>query len=487
MGRDAWKWELGALVGLSLLVRGIASLREQLLFGDAPYFISIARAFGAGHWEAALAQDHHPLTSLLMAAVAALSAVDLETAGRVVSVASGGIAVGALYLFARSAFDRTTALVAGLLLAGHPRTVAVSSSVQSDGLYLALFLLGVLGTWRALERGRSLPALGAAIACGLAYLTRPEGLAVGLVFLGWLWADWLRGRVATGAAARLSAVFLAPALALVAAYVIGMQQVGGSWMLSGKKSALALIQIDSAIASPTVLLEVLRGVTWDGVRAAHPALLVFALLGLARGRPERATLFVLSFAGLFLALLVGVYLEAGYISRRHWLGPVALIFPLAARGALDLGRLLGRHVRSPGLQSAGRLGFVALLVAFALGRVLLAREDPGKLATKHAGLWLRDSAPGSVVAARRLRTAYYATAERFVDIHSRLTPRRTIEELRAEGVEYLVLDATLWRRYRVGPQEAVREVHRVEHPDGSVLVLRLEAGPPPGDGRSTSR
>jgi 4-amino-4-deoxy-L-arabinose transferase-like glycosyltransferase len=69
----------------------------------------------------------------------------------------------ALFAFARRAFGPRVALVAAALLAFHAGAVETSGDVQSEGLYVALFLAAVAALWRALDEGRLDSALAAGV------------------------------------------------------------------------------------------------------------------------------------------------------------------------------------------------------------------------------------------------------------------------------------------------------------------------------------
>ena len=187
---QVWLCALGiGLLGIAL--RAIASALEGDIFNDGPVFISAAESLARGDLDGLLRSPQHPVTSSLIAALSASTTLDPETAGRVLSVGFGGAAGALLYGLARDQFGARIALVAGLLFAIHPRLIATASNVQSDGIYLFPLLLAAWLAWRALEAGRTGAALGAGLACGLAFLTRPEGVSVGVVLLAWLGLDAL--------------------------------------------------------------------------------------------------------------------------------------------------------------------------------------------------------------------------------------------------------------------------------------------------------
>lgn len=175
------------LIALALGLRALEWARTDVIFNDGPTFLSIAHAFGRGDVAGGLAHPFHPLyplaVALLRGAVPLPEGDALVAAAGIVSVISGGVAVACLWLWLRDAFGRGAAAVGALALAVHPGAVGMAADVQSDGLYLALFLASVMLLWRGLARRSASAAAAAGGLSALAYLTRPEGLAVAAIGL----------------------------------------------------------------------------------------------------------------------------------------------------------------------------------------------------------------------------------------------------------------------------------------------------------------
>ena len=467
------------VVSATMVLRLWHATNDPLIYNDGPEFIAIANGFLAGELSQAISHAFHPMTSALIALVVAATGLDPETAGRAVSIAGSGAAAAALYLLAHRLFGRSVAVVAGMLFAVHPRMVAVGSGVQSDGLHLAFFLWGALAAWRTLDGGRLWLAVTAGFATGLAYLTRPEGVAVGVVFLGWLAYDVASRRVPAARVLKLAFAFLGTLLLVAAPYLFSLRTTTGTWTLTQKKD-LGEIMTFSPEATSTLpdsegAAEALQEVIIDGFRAMMPVFGALGLLGLASiGRP-RSVVYLLSFGALFFIVLLGVRLEADYISRRHWLAPVALALPLVAQGLLHLSQLVGQRVaRSFGLPG----GAVAILVAVIGGSAVLSGLPPtelDKLARKEAALWLRNHRRPSAVAAHRAREAYYAGA-RHVPFAPLSPGPGLLPTLAERGAEFLILDETRVVAALGAPPPAGSVVHRVDYSGGSVLVIRLGAG-----------
>jgi 4-amino-4-deoxy-L-arabinose transferase-like glycosyltransferase len=479
-----------------------------VLFTDGPRFIHLARVIAQGDWERALEHPFHPLYPALMAALQPLAGT-WERAGAYVGIVAGTAAVAAAYALLRPGFGRIGARIGALLLAVHPRAIEYSGDVQSEALYLALWLGALASLWRALERRSPRAALGTGLLAGLAYLTRPEGagvLLVGALLAGF---EWLRSRWSLRQTALWgTALGLGAALAM-APYVAYQSARHGGLVLTQKKSIGTLVGVpalDTAGGDP--IEEELPGEQWIAARAAlsgstsGPApfptenarvgppgpgrallelaqrllssaryeLALLCVLGLlaARGRPGfRAGFFGVS-AGLYLVVLWGLLVSTGYVSHRHVL-PVSLLgLGYGALGVPALGALLLAPLRARGSPrpSAALATGVALALVCASGLVQGAR--PGRvnaLADRRAGEWLRERVPpGHSVASVKRRVAFYAGAPH-TDLRMAPSEAALLAYLHASSAAYVVVDEhqrpELLRMTAHEP-DALRLVHTAE-------------------------
>lgn len=252
MGRGALA--LAALAGAAALLRWLVWQRTVVLFDDGPRFLAIARAIDAGWWSAALRDSFHPLYPALAAGLhRALGLPDSarawEDAAAAISAAAGAATLVFLFPLLRDAFGRGPAWAGAILLAVHARAVEYGSDVQSDGLYLACFAAGLWAGWRAWRTGRAGWAAAAGLGSGLAYLTRPEGLGLGLVIGALGLGAIARGRWRLGAGLAWLGALGAAILLCVAPYAWALHEVTGTWALTHKKSVAALASAE-VLATP---------------------------------------------------------------------------------------------------------------------------------------------------------------------------------------------------------------------------------------------
>lgn len=421
-----------ALAALALASRWWSWQQTAVVFNDGPRYLRQAQAILDGQWAVALTEPYHPLYAVLASGVASLG-VGLEDAAAWVSITAGSAAIVVLFALLRDAFGSPYDWLGALLAAIHPRAVEFSSDIQSEGVYLAFFLLAVWLGWRALERGSPRDAAATGVAAALAFWTRPEGIgvAMGAAVLApwWAWrAEWGLARTTRWLAALGVAVLVG-----VGAYTVALHVATGEWRATQKKVVLAPATLPASAAPSGATKEAMpvreppalrtlrprTGATlaaaiddlWTTARStARPVVLVgFAIALIAlRGRCGRRGLWLLGLAAAYCVLLMWLLLTAGYVSRRHILPPLLPLFGYAALGLATLWAYTGgRAQRLRRLASPAPLLIVAMLaVPF---QIQPRRID--KLAERNAAEWLAAQPPGAAsdaVAGIGGRIGYYA-------------------------------------------------------------------------------
>jgi hypothetical protein len=476
-----------------------------------------------------LAHVYHPLYPLAIVPAHALG-LPWEAAGAAVSVAAGVAAVVFLHAFLRDAFGPPVALVGAVLFAVHPQAIRDGSDINSDGLYVALFLVAVWRTWRALEApSASSAALGGVLA-GLAYLTRPEGLLVvvgGVVVAGLRAA---RGRLRPLAFVVWAAALLVGSATCVLPYASALRAQTGEWQLTAKKSAAVLSGLASSgtVDAPPPGLEPWRPEAAQSGRALAPAdpaaravaprpgsepgpaqasqrraerstdnpiqqylrrarrsaryeLLAFLAVGLVAslGRPGPRAIYVGTLFALHAVVLLQLVLQYGYVSRRHWFPAFAITLGYAAIGVTLVGRAI-LALLPVGRASPGAAAAVGLCLAVAIA--LAQQREPRQLderAARSAAEWLAVHRDGrGAVAAHHGRTAYYAGAP-WVSLGAALEKRKPLQALEGEGARYLIVDdAEELERLGLARDGPARMLHRVETGGRQAWVFEIAGRDP---------
>lgn len=411
-----------------------------------------------------------------------------ETAGRLVAFLSGVVLVLPTYLLGERLFGWRVALVAGMIVAVHPLLLALSVTVLSETLFLSLMMGGLYWGWLAVESSRPWPAAFAGVALGLAYLTRPEAIAllgpIGLVVLVGFWQERMR-------AVQRMALLVSAFLLFALPYVVFLHAETGQWRLEPKSSDNYAFGIARLEGRP--LGEIAFGVDEDLTERGLSMRSNVEVIQSTKVEPARAVQFLMQEARLnfpsvvssmmngrslgspllFWLLILGVFaqpwgagrfLKEGYVlctliilitplaTLHFWyiryLAPVLPLLSLwSARGVLVLADWVAETALLSHRLPQWRLGVTAgvigmallILVRLATPEVAAAPEfTAGDVAVKRVGLWIKAREPGAVrVMDYSTVTPFYASA--VMVPYPYASPETALRYLDAKGVKYVVV------------------------------------------------
>ncbi len=159
---------------------------------------------------------------------------DCELAGRTVAFFAAVALVPIIYSVTNVVFGRGAAIIAGAMAAAHPFLVAMSSAVYVESLYGALLMFGAYWTLRLSQSPQLLYAGLSGLFFGLAYLTRPEGLAyISLAFLAIL-ANAVIGKIKWTQGLALVAMVMFVSGVLAIPYITYLSINSGGLHIEGK-------------------------------------------------------------------------------------------------------------------------------------------------------------------------------------------------------------------------------------------------------------
>lgn len=521
------RWPLLIVVACAVAVRIWSWSWAVQMTNDGVDFLWQAQRLLAGEVELMLRHPYHPLTATFIAGLSWITG-DVLSAAVTVSVLSGAVIVIAAHDLARMAFPhlRSAGLFAAILAALHSRTVIYTSDVQSDGLFLALFLLAVRMAFAGIERGVCRRRLAlAGLLSGLAYLTRPEGLFVALPVGLWALAAWRRSDIPRARIASGVAAFALVLIVVALPYVMFVHHTTGIWGISmkpslsavglaesgnytappkespisspkvrrakkapvqpnappdtpqpkqGSLSPLALVLTDSKSVTPASLAETF-GLYVNTLRAD---VFVFAMVGLVIlwGRRRRLAQLLICITTVWLALSAFHLVQSTYLSARHVMELVVLCLPLAG-AAMASAWSSARQGKRP---STGLRCLVVLsLFAMFWSGVRPRHADHGP--RLEALAWVRtQTAEDERIGVHRRKDGWYAQRSVLVV----LTPpdeQNLASRMKRYQVRYLVFDIGRIQRHMPHWLEGgMREVRRFGEPGQAGEVIVLEAVPAEG-------
>jgi hypothetical protein len=435
---------------------------------DSAHYLWCAQTMAAGAYDHALGSfaGLHPLYPLMIACVSSLTG-DAVLAGSVVTILAGSAAVVPLYFLVRIWWNDRVAFWTACLYAVDPTYALESADIMTTGLYLALFLAALVLFVSSIRFDRVSHAFLAGFAAGGAYLTRPEGVLLPILFMAGTVVILVRmrrektenghasmrglktvgasgGRLAWGLLAALAAFGV-----MAGPYMLWMRSVSGRWLITMRPVHSGLVesvrQADPARVEVPVPIEVkdpapeemhrtdpersgsnagksypvqdpflYSVVKHVGSRLLYPSLVPLLLIGFwswrrQGGRPACLILLVVLTCVCWIPPIVMSGVHGYPLSHRYLLTGMLFVLPWMAAGVATVTDLLapreGKRWRSP-LRTAV---FSLLVISIGLKTWKPHRWD--EAAYVEAGRWVSSQSEGGCrVASSREKIAFYAGA-----------------------------------------------------------------------------
>lgn len=231
---------MGILASGALLFRLAFLSAPRVLTGDEGHYAESLFRFLHGSFLEGVS-DYWSFLYPFAAIPFGLLAHDAETGLRLLSAASGAALVVPSFMIARRFWGSRAAVFSGLFIALLPNLISFSTAAITESLYSFLLLCALFLFLRGMDEGVMRPYAAAGALLGLAYLVRPESIAVLVLFA--LFA--LAGRRSAGPGASFAARARRPiVMALLFAvvllpYFFLLRGATGEWT-SGSKAAVNL-------------------------------------------------------------------------------------------------------------------------------------------------------------------------------------------------------------------------------------------------------
>lgn len=214
--------------------------RFALCFDEVNY-VKLAASVAREGFPQGLHPYWPPLYPMLVGLLAKIS-YHPEAIARGVSIISGVAVLPVVYSYVRSFLNRSTAILALLLLGMFPALAYSDTAAQTESLYTLLTLSGVFLGWRALERNSWRRAGVAGILFGFGYLLRPEGVGYVIVLCVVLGFLFITGKNSRKRWIGMFAVVIMGFMIISTPYLLYLRNVTGQWTLSTKGRANQLGQ-----------------------------------------------------------------------------------------------------------------------------------------------------------------------------------------------------------------------------------------------------
>lgn len=356
-------------------------------------YIPSAELFLDGRFKEALMRPQLPLYPMLMALVAWITGLDLELAGRALSVLCFVLSAPAMFLLARLVTGSTNAaIVSVVFLISNPQLLVSSVDCLKESLFICLILWGNYLVMKWAESGDSRKKAFFLVGSVLIVLACAVRTIAVFFIVTWLLL-WVFHKK-QGFLFRLLLLLL-PVVLAVSMVVI----FSGSPFFERK--GFAIFTLLSVLPGPRGILEGIPLAIMLFLKIGGPLVMCFAFAGFFLSEKTRYLQHALIVLGLFFILFV---MMGRWTSDRYVLSPVIWLYPLAAN-AVVLSWGSSHKIAKFAAVLAVASGILAWLHAASIP------PDPARVARKHAGQWILDQlGPGQRVYTNRPRIGYYARA-----------------------------------------------------------------------------
>lgn len=384
---NAWPRTAFCLIAACLFAIGyqysVAS-RSPIIARDGLLFIRVAKALSIAPGETMRAQAQHPgypAAILLVRQFLPKSSGrgDLDwwiLAGRLVAGTCGVLCILVIWLLTREVFSQSAANVAALLFSVLPVVQENAADVLSDVPHLLFYLLSAWTACKAVASGRWAWYCLTGILSGIAFLIRPEGLAVAMILCALTAVGFLitSGRPKSHRVLNLIVVILAVS-AIAGPYMLYTGRV--SRKISDKLvlppsatqqrkvdlgdaphkdaisrridyAAVGVANLDAANHSFNRLAVAARALAGEYAERANFLILPLFLVAVWPRRIHVSLaghMVIWPLAGLHCALLIWLFMVAEYLDRRHVIPLVVLSLPAASAGTIYLANLIHTGIR----------------------------------------------------------------------------------------------------------------------------------------------
>lgn len=421
------------LLAISAVLRLYVALHTAVIAIDGVEYIHCAKAYADLDFTSALGHIYPPLYPILTALLHSLLR-DWEVAGQMLSLIAGVALIIPVYLLIKRLYGRRVALIAAFIASFHPQLVLHSAQVRTESLYFLLVALSIYFGWRALTEGRKFFFFLLGLFTSLAYLTRPEGIVILLLFLVWTLSG-LASKPAIPPLKRFIGIgcSLIPTVLLAGCYVLLISNIKPEeplgFRLTLKQDVARILGYNKFILEQEggglafeepLFTDFLK--RWGSnyiqllgrllSKALHPLFTLLLLAGIfihtTVRRQKRFELFILVYVILFIGLFALVR-----VSIRH---PTQMITPLlflAAIGLTEVNEYLRCRFNLTSTQSRLLFGTLCLLIVVAFLQQFAAPRRGYLAAVRNCGEWIKEKGPyhRPRVATDWARVAFYADGD----------------------------------------------------------------------------
>jgi len=463
------------LIGLTILavvVRLYGVMTAQIITPDGVRYIENARLIASGNFSKISESSFFNLFPFIIVLFQKVFH-DWETAGRLVSVVFGSIAIIPFFLLIRLLIDSRIAAIASLFYIISPRLVEYSTDVLREPVFWCFSISSLYFAWRGIAQKRLLSLMLAAMFVVLASFTRLDGAALILVILLWMVWHYFDGKIQLKSLFAMMFVFIISFPLIASPFLIVLKNNLGKWdfgLIGEKLPRLILthdVEQDLELKQEVINITSYRFRTFYDMAERHKYEIYFSEAVYKFAKSLHLVFFILFLFGVIkrryipynkgeipiliwmLVFFLSIYVymvKTCYLSTRHGLLISIPALLWASIGFFELKeRIL--HFGNEKLKNIAPFSRYAALMLFVLILAILlpntlSPSGKDKIELKRAGMYLKGLGYSKARFAGEhslLRVAFYTGAE-FVTIPA-MSDYKTFERfIKENNADFIMVD-----------------------------------------------
>ncbi len=381
---------LAARVFLVLTARGVAT--------DGCAYGWLAMEFAEGNFREVFNSAYPPLLPIFTVGASYIFR-DFELSARMVSCLFGSLTVFPLFFLIKDIFDKKTALMTVLFFIVHPYLSQASGEVLTEALYFFFVTSIAFLSWIAIQKSKHTLFLLVGLLLCLASLTRPEGVALTFLVLGWI---WLKGTNRLKNALRwklISSLFcLSVFIVVLLPCLFYIHQETGVWQINiRQQAAINLIRQEGMIGVINRFYRHTPKMLYFLSKAYYPVFLIFLFFGVIKRKMFKG--FRIGEAYILSFILLGILIVMAFtgVTDRYFYSFIPMALCWAAAGFWEIDYRLQQKFKdkslSVGKGGISRFSIIILVIVMAVCLPKGLRPIRGHRAIqKKVGYWLKENA-----------------------------------------------------------------------------------------------
>ena len=473
---------IAGLAALAFIIRFYGVISANVITPDGVHYIEAAKMIASGNLQKISDFSFFNLYPFLIVAFQKVFH-DWDTAGRMVSVFFGSLAIIPFFLLIRELINNRIAFMASIFYIISPRLVEYSSDVLREPAFWFFSITSLYCAWSAISRKKLIFLLLAGFFVSMAIFTRFEGVALLLIILLWMIWYCLDGRINVKNLIVMIFVFVISFPIIAFPFLFALKKNLGKWELGlvGEKLP-RLILVNEADKDLELKEELINKtsyrfrafldmskrhqyltcfseVIYKFIRSFHIVFFILLLFGVIKRKYipySKGEIPIIIWTLVFFLTAYAYTLKTFYLSTRHGLlmGIPALMW--ASIGFFELKEKITYQLNqgSKTFLAVSRHGTGLLLIMILLIMLpnTLASSGKDKIELKKAGLYLKELgySKAKFIGEQSLcRVAFYADIE-FVTIPADLDTKAFNELVKESKADYVMIDERTVDEYMPG-------------------------------------